>query len=351
MIRHIYKHKGRFDFEAGGSIDNLEVVYHTSPSGYSPDKKVIWLLHALTASSDAEGEWWPDLVGPGKTIDTDKYFVICANVLGSACGSSGPAQVNPKTGKPYYLDFPKVTVHDTVVAFDLLRESLGIPSLDMVVSTSMGGFMAFEWVAWKPELFSKIFFIATGARVTPWLTGFNSAMKMALLADPTFMERKTLKGGMDGLKAARTIALLTYRCEEGLFKQTEDSEDVMFADKAGSYYRHQSSKFVKEWDAYSYLYVCNEVDSNNVGRGRGGVEKVLGGIKADCCFVCMSSDELFPPEDMKPWSEMVPGARYFLIDTPYGHDGFLIETEKIGEILRPALEEMSQNPLPCFSQR
>ena len=128
------------------------------------------------------------------------------------------------------------------------------------------------------------------------------------------------------MKAARTIALLTYRSEEGLFTQEEDSPDVMFADKAGSYYRHQSSKFIKDWDAYSYLYVCDEVDSNNVGRGRGGVEKVLRAIKADCTFICMSSDELFPPEDMKPWAEMVPGARYFQIETPYGHDGFLVET-------------------------
>ena len=162
-------------------------------------------------------------------------------------------------------------------------------------------------------------------------------MKMALYADPTFKERRSLKGGMDGLKAARTIALLTYRCEEGLFKQVEDSDDVMFADKAGSYYRHQSSKFIKDWDAYSYLYVCDEVDSNNVGRGRGGVEKVLRAIKADCVFVCMSSDELFPPEDMKPWAEMVTEAKYHQIETVYGHDGFLIETEAISRILTPYL--------------
>ena len=159
MIRHTYRHEGSFGFEAGGSITNLEVVYHTSPQEYSKDKKVIWLCHALTASSDPEGEWWPALVGPGKTIDTNKYFVICANVLGSACGSSGPASLNPATGKPYYFDFPKVTVHDTVVAFDLLREHLGIEKIDLIVSTSMGGFMTFDWLAWKPELFDKVFFI------------------------------------------------------------------------------------------------------------------------------------------------------------------------------------------------
>ena len=217
MIKHIYKIEGKFEFESGGSIDNLEVAYHTSPFGYSPDKKVIWLCHALTADSDPEGSWWPALVGPGRLIDTGKYFVICANVLGSACGSSSPASTNPKTGKPYYFEFPRVTVRDTVRAFDLLRQHLGIEKIDMLIGTSMGGFMSFEWAVMRPGIFGKIFFIATGARVTPWLAGFNAASRLALLADPTFKEHRDLNGGMEGLKAARAIALLTYRCEEGLF--------------------------------------------------------------------------------------------------------------------------------------
>lgn len=173
MIKHTYKIEGKFEFESGGSIDNLEVAYHTSPFGYSPDKKVIWLCHALTADSDPEGSWWPALVGPGRLIDTEKYFVICANVLGSACGSSSPASANPKTGKPYYFDFPRVTVRDTVRAFDLLRQHLGIEKIDMLIGTSMGGFMSFEWAVMRPGIFGKIFFIATGARVTPWLAGFT----------------------------------------------------------------------------------------------------------------------------------------------------------------------------------
>ena len=155
MIKHIYKIEGKFEFESGGSIDNLEVAYHTSPFGYSPDKKVIWLCHALTADSDPEGSWWPALVGPGRLIDTGKYFVICANVLGSACGSSSPASTNPKTGKPYYFDFPRVTVRDTVRAFDLLRQHLGIEKIDMLIGTSMGGFMSFEWAVMRPGIFGK----------------------------------------------------------------------------------------------------------------------------------------------------------------------------------------------------
>lgn len=203
MIKHIYKHKGTFEFEAGGSIDNLEVAYHTSPFEYSRDRKVVWLCHALTADSDPEepgGRRWS---ATGKLIDTEKYFVVCANVLGSACGSSSPASTNPKTGKPYYFEFPHVTVRDTVRAFDLLRQHLGIEKIDVLIGTSMGGFMSFEWAVMRPGMFGRIFFIATGARVTPWLAGFNAAIRMALQADPTFKEHHDLHGGMEGLKAAR----------------------------------------------------------------------------------------------------------------------------------------------------
>lgn len=339
MDRHVFD-GGKFEFEVGESIENLKVVYHTSPFEYNPEKKVIWLCHALTASSDSEGEWWPALVGPGKLIDTQKYFVICANALGSACGSSGPASINPKTGKPYRLAFPKVTVRDTVRAFDMLRKHLGIEKIDILIGTSMGGFMSFEWAYSCPEIFGKVFIIASGACATPWITGFNTAMRFALEADPTFKAGTTIKGGLFGLKAARAIALLTYRCEEGLFKQEEESEDFMFAEKVSSYYSHQSLKFIKSWDAYSYKSICDQVDSNNLGRGRGGLKAALGMLKGYFTLVCMSSDELFPPEDMKPLAAMIPGARYFEIPTVYGHDGFLIETDAIGKILQPAVEEL-----------
>ena len=325
-----------FVFESGERLPELNLVYHTSDREYKKGDKVLWICHALTANSDPE-EWWPQMVGNGRLFDPDIYFIVCVNILCSPYGSSGPASVNPDTGQPYLMTFPQTTVRDVVNANILVRKHLGIEKIDMLIGTSMGGFMSFEWAVMRPGIFGKIFFIATGARVTPWLAGFNAASRLALLADPTFKEHRDLNGGMEGLKAARAIALLTYRCEEGLFKQNEDSDDTIFAGKVGSYYRHQTSKFVKDWDAYSYLYVCDEVDSNNVGRGRGGVAAALSQIKTDCTFICMSSDELFPPEDMRPLSELIPGSRYRQIETPYGHDGFLIETAAIAEILAPAM--------------
>ena len=207
MIRCEYIHDDIFGFEAGGSIRGLKVVYHRSEQEWKPgdERKVIWICHALTANSDAE-DWWPELVGPGKLFDTRKYFVVCANMLGSAYGSSGPSSINPETGKPYFFDFPRITVRDIVKANDLVRRHLGIEKIDFMVGGSIGGFQSIEWSIMEPEVIRKAVYIACGARVTPWLTAFNESMRMALEADPTFRECKDLKGGESGLRCARSIA-------------------------------------------------------------------------------------------------------------------------------------------------
>ncbi len=146
MIKHEYIHNGIFNFEAGGSMENLRVVYHCSEREWqaNDDRKVLWICHALTANSDAE-DWWPELVGPGRLFDTEKYFVVCANMLGSAYGSSGPSTINPETEKPYYFDFPKITVRDIVNANDLVRRHLGIEHIDFMIGGSIGGFQSLEW--------------------------------------------------------------------------------------------------------------------------------------------------------------------------------------------------------------
>ncbi|MCI1639707.1 MAG: homoserine O-acetyltransferase [Bacteroidales bacterium] len=340
MTSHILKYKGRFSFEAGGYVDGLEVAYHTSPEPYiaGDKRKVIWLCHALTASSDAEGQWWPKLVGPGKLIDTDKYFVICGNMLGSAYGSSGPSSLNPATGKPYFFDFPKVTVRDIVNALDLVRKSLGISKIDFLIGTSIGGFQALEWCVKNPELMERAAFIATGARVTPWITGFEESQRLALEADPTFRECKDLNGGKEALKCARIIAMLSYRCEKGYnIKQKEKGDDTMFADRAASYVRYQGNKFVTDFDAYSYYYLSYSVDSNNLGRGRGGVKEALKMIKAESTVAAIDSDLLFPPAEMKSLAEGINGAAFHIIHSNFGHDGFMVETQQLSELLQPLM--------------
>lgn len=342
MKFHEYHYDSRFCFEGGGSIEDLKVVYHTSEKPWSDGdtRKVIWICHALTANSDAE-DWWPELVGPGKLFDTEKYFVICANMLGSAYGSSGPMSVKKSTGKPYYLDFPRITVRDIVKANSLVRQHLGIERIDLLVGGSIGGFQALEWAIIEPEVISKAVFIACSPRVTPWLTAWNESQRMALEADPTFRKCESSEGGRKGLECARSIALISYRSYEGYnATQSEDNDDCLFADKAGSYQRYQGRKLADRFDAYSYYYLTLSADSNNVGRNRGGVSTALGQIQAESVVIGIDSDKLFPVNEQRFIADNIPGAIYREISSKFGHDGFLLENKQLTAIIKPILNNL-----------
>lgn len=345
MTRNEYIHQDIFEFEAGGSVPELKVVYHCSEKAWEPDdsRKVIWICHALTANSDP-CDWWPEIVGPGKLLDTEKYFVVCANMLGSAYGSSGPSSLKPCAPgtcgdrEPYYFDFPKITVRDIVRANILVRKHLGIKKIDLMVGGSIGGFQSVEWCIMEPDVIGKAVFIACNARVTPWLTAYNESQRMALDADPTFRECSSLKGGEAGLKCARSIALISYRTYEGYgITQAEKDQDLLWADRAASYQRYQGKKLADRFDAYSYYYLTYSVDAHNVGRGRGGVEKALGSIVADCTVVGIGSDRLFPVHEQRFIAEHIPGAKFHEIESAFGHDGFLLEYEQLEKIIEPLL--------------
>jgi len=338
MEKHTYRYEDGFRCEAGGFLPGLELAYHCSPGGFH-GQKVILIFHALTASSDPEA-WWPELVGPGRFFDTGKYFVLCCNMLGSCYGSTGPTSINPSTGRPWLLDFPKVTVRDIVRAIDLVRRHLGIEKIDLMIGSSIGGFQALEYAVMFPEVVGRAVFMATLARVTPWLTAFEETQRMALAADPSFMAAKDKDGGKEALKCARAVALLSYRCEDGLNrKQQEEDEDAMFAGRACSYMQHQGDKLAGRFDAYSYWYLSYAVDSNNVGRGRGGVAKALSGIPFPATVVSIDSDLIFPPYEMEEMAQQIGknGADYHMITSHYGHDGFLLENDQITELVRPLL--------------
>ena len=320
--------------EAGGTLSGAHVVYHVSQEAWDGRKPVIWICHALTANSDPE-EWWPEMVGPGKAIDTEKCFVACVNMLGSAYGSEGPARENPATGKPWLLDFPKVTVRDMVTASAVVRKALGISTVDLLIGSSIGGFQAIEWAVTEPEVFKRCLFIATAPRVSPYLSATVEAQRMALEADPTFREAQDLSGGAAGLKCARAQALITYRCFEGYgLTQFEADPDTLFAGRAASYERYQGEKLVRRgFDAYSYYTLCHALDSHNVGRGRGGVDAALARIKARTTVVSIDTDALFPPQESSVWARWIPGADYIEISSRFGHDGFLLETARLTAIL------------------
>ena len=320
--------------EAGGALPGAHVVYHVSQEAWDGRKPVIWICHALTANSDPE-DWWPEMVGPGKAIDTEKNFVACVNMLGSAYGSEGPARENPATGKPWLLDFPKVTVRDMVAASIVVRKALGVSAVDLLIGSSIGGFQAIEWAVTEPEVFKRCMFIATAPRVSPYLSATVEAQRMALEADPTFREARDLSGGAAGLKCARAQALISYRCFEGYaLTQSEEDPDALFAGRAASYERYQGEKLVRRaFDAYSYYTLCHALDSHNVGRGRGGAEAALARIKARTTVVSIDTDSLFPPQESSVWARWIPGADYFEISSRFGHDGFLLETARLTAIL------------------
>lgn len=338
LERHKIVINESFSFEAGGSLDSLELVYHTSPRDYVKGDKVVWVCHALTGNSNPE-EWWPDMVGPGKLIDPDKVYVVCVNMLCSPYGSSSPASINPKTGKPYMFDFPKMTIRDIVKANILVRKHLGIEHIDVMLGPSIGGFQTLEWVIMEPDMVSEAIFLATSTRVTPWLTAFNESQRMAMLADPTFMAAESLAGGKKGLATARAIALISYRnfdCYNS--RQAEPDSDTLFANRACTYQQHQGEKMVNRFDAYSYWYLTNSLDSQNVGRGRGGVNKALECIKAHCTVISIDTDTLFPPKHGRATVAALNDADFYEIKSLYGHDGFLLEYDQLSEILKPILE-------------
>ncbi|HBH20592.1 MAG TPA: homoserine O-acetyltransferase [Rikenellaceae bacterium] len=331
--------KDGFVFESGERIPEMDLVYHTSDRDYKPGDKVLWICHALTANSNPE-EWWAQMVGNGRLFDPDLYYIVCVNMLCSPYGSSGPASINPTTGKPYLMTFPQVTVRDIVNANILVRKHLGIDQIDLMVGPSIGGFQALEWVIMEPDVVKEAVFLATATRVTPFMTALNESQRMALLADPTFTEAKNLDGGKKGLSCARSIALISYRTFDGYnFTQSEDDEDCMFADKAASYQRYQGKKLSDRFDAYSYWYLTKTLDSMNVGRGRGGVDNALSTIKSSCHVISIDSDVLFPPKHGKATAVALGKARYHELSSLYGHDGFLIENEHLCHILRPVVDK------------
>ncbi|MDR1552322.1 MAG: homoserine O-acetyltransferase [Prevotellaceae bacterium] len=338
MEKHILKYDKPFTFECGKTINSLELCYHTSGE-YSTEKTVIWICHALTANSNPE-EWWNVLVGKGKFFDVEKYFIICVNMLGSCYGSSGPASIDidaknkNKTTEYYLLDFPEVSVRDIVEAHRIVKNHIGIKKIDLIIGGSIGGFQALEWTISEPDLFRYSVLIACNARVSPWGTAFNESQRMAICADQTFAEQQNINGGKKGLDAARSIALLSYRSHEGYgLTQSENDGDTLFANRACSYQQYQGKKLSNRFDAYSYYSLTKSIDSHNVGRSRGGIEKALAMVKAKTICIGITGDVLFPVDEQKFLAKHIRAAEYFEIISQFGHDGFLLEHEQIQNIL------------------
>lgn len=330
-----YSHDRPFRLESGVELPRLEIAYNTYGSMNPARSNVVWVCHALTANSDV-ADWWPHTVETGCFLDPAKWFVVCANILGSHYGTTGPLSVNPATGTPYYGDFPDFTIRDMVAVHRVLADALGIGRIHALVGSSVGGFQAVEWAVDEPERFDKLVLIATAPVATPWAIAIDETQRMAIEADPTYGERRP-DAAMAGLAAARAIGLLTYRGGEGYNLTQRETEPGKLLPRAAhrpcSYQQYQGLKLCRRYNAYSYVKILDAFDTHDVGRSRGGLEKALSRISAQTMTVGITTDMIFPPAEMRRLAAAIPGAAYEELASDFGHDGFLVEHQRLNDIL------------------
>ena len=332
MSTQVFEYKEPFKLESGKQLAALEIGFHTYGKLNKNKDNVVWVCHALTANSDVF-DWWKGLFGDKDHFNPDEHFIVCANILGSNYGTTNPLSTNRVTGLPYYLAFPQVSVRDMVKAHQLLAEHLEIKDINIIIGGSLGGQQALEWSIMQPERIKNLILIATNARHSPWGIAFNESQRLAIAADRSFYAN-TPDGGAKGMKAARSIALLSYRGYKTYsITQQEENDKKLDEFKASSYQNYQGDKLVKRFNAYSYWYLSKVMDSHNVGRGRHGAEKALSLIKAKTLVIGIKSDLLFPIEEQQYLFRHIPKAALAELDSFYGHDGFLIETELLTNVI------------------
>ena len=336
-MRHYYTFPEPFELELGGKIENLTIAYDTYGTLAEGGGNAVWVCHALTANSDV-ADWWPHTVEQGAFLDPEKCFTVCANIIGSCYGTTGPLSVNPATGKPYYGDFPRLTIRDMARAHSLLADHLGLRRIHALVGSSVGGFQAVEWIASEPRRFGRLVMIATDVKASPWSIAIDETQRMAIKADATW-GKPTAEAGAAGLAAARAIGLLSYRGGEGynLTQQDPESDTLPDDHRACTYQRHQGDKLVKRFNAYSYMTILDAFDTHDVGRGRGGVDAALRRICCPTMVVGLTTDIIFTPAEQREIARRIPGAVYREISSPLGHDGFLVEHGQLNAILNDFL--------------
>ncbi len=329
-----------FLLEAGGSLEKLTIAYHTWGQLNEDKSNVVWICHALTANSDAM-DWWPGVVGDKLVIDPSKYFIVCANIIGSCYGSTGPLSLDPTTGSPYFHQFPSVTVRDMVNAHILLRKHLGIEKIFLLMGGSLGGYQVLEWPLKEKDVIKNLFLIGTSPTESAWGIAIHTTQRLAIEADCTWKESSPT-AGLKGMKVARGIGLLTYRNYEILHqKQTEPDSDKLDNFKASSYINYQGDKLVKRFNAFSYWFLTKAMDSHNLARHRGSLDEVLAAIVQPTLIIGITTDILCPLNEQRLLNQHIPNSTLVEIDSSYGHDGFLIEHEKISHTLAHWLQSVA----------
>lgn len=350
--------------ESGARVGPVTVAYETLGHLSRRRDNVILICHALTGDSHVAGVyhpaehkpgWWDDVVGPGKTVDTNRYFVLCANVVGGCQGTTGPSSINPETGLPYGPDFPIVTVRDMVRVQRELLNHLGIHRVLAAIGGSLGGMQVLEWAVSYPDQVEGIIPIAACGRFHPQGIALNEVQRQAITKDPEY------KGGWyydgpgprAGLATARMLGMITYRSDESMWKQfgrqTKGAADGPFRGfkatfEVESYLHHQGDALVRRFDANSYVYLTRAMDLHDIGRGRGGYREAYELVKARSLVVGIRSDLLFPTYQQLEMADLLARAgnkaSYFEMDSPWGHDAFLMDYHLLEQPIREFLAQL-----------
>ena len=339
--RQVFHDNTPFQLECGVEFPRVDIAYHTYGQLNEKKDNVVWVFHALTGNSDA-ADWWNGMIGDGKFFDPATDFIVCANMIGSHYGSASPLSINPTTGTFYGKKFPIITIRDVVNGHIRLAQHLGIQRVKLGIGGSMGGQQVLEWSIMQPDFFDNIAVIACGAKMTPWSIALNETQRMAIEADPSVSTEALAKAttyeafanaGAKGMEAARAIGMLSYRSYEGYNIAQSDDNNHIDTFKVQSYQRYQGEKLSKRFNALSYLSLSKTMDSHNIGRNRGGISEALKKIKAHTLIVGIQSDLLFPIEEQVQLAAHIPHARLELINSKFGHDGFLIEFDQMLHLL------------------
>lgn len=327
----IYNASEPFYLESGEQIDELQIAYHTYGT-FDPSKNnVVWVCHALTANSDVF-DWWKGVFGDSDLFNPTDHFIVCANIIGSHYGSSGPLN-SEKNGELLLDKFPFITTRDIAHAHDELRKYLGIERIAVLIGASLGGQQALEWSIEQPNRIESLVLIATNARHSAFGIAFNESQRLAIFADQTF-GNGNVDGGRYGLITARSIAMLSYRSYDGYAKtQTNPGNHTTNEFLAASYQHYQGEKLAKRFNAYSYVTLSRAMDAHNVGRKRASIEIALQQIKARTLVIGIESDLLFPVKEQEYLTEWIPKSYFGKIDSDFGHDGFLVENKQLTDLI------------------
>jgi homoserine O-acetyltransferase len=325
---------GPFPLELGGQLPGVRVAYRTWGALDPAGGNAVVVCHALTGSADAD-LWWTRMFGPSRAFDPEKDFVLCSNILGSCYGTTGPTSIDPATSRPWLGDFPRITVRDMVRVQHALAGALGVTRVRMVIGGSLGGMQVLEWGLGFPEMVESLVFVASTARHSAWCIGLSEAQRQSIYADPRWRDGRydPADPPAAGLSAARMAAMLSYRSMpsfEQRFARRLQGPDLFAVE---SYLRYQGQQLVDRFDAATYVALTLAMDTHDVSRGRGDHEEVLRSIRQPTLVVSIDSDVLYWPSEQREVASLVPSARLAVMDSPHGHDAFLIDVDRLSDMV------------------